>query len=121
MTKPPRAPSGTSAATPTALPICAAALRTPEAMPCSESGRALVPDAVEATEAQPRPVPMSTNETTSAAGVSVSSAAAPAPIAASPTAIACGGRSIEPAITARLNGTHQRPASSAERPSSSCW
>ena len=60
MTKPARAPSGTSAATPTALPICAAAFRTAEAMPCSESGRALVPDAVEATEAQPRPVALTT-------------------------------------------------------------
>ena len=55
VTKPPRAPSGTSAATPSALPSWAAAFRTPAAMPWAESGSALVPDVVDATDAQPRP------------------------------------------------------------------
>ena len=119
--QPPRKPSGTLTARPSAVPTCAAAFRTPEAMPCSVSPSAAVPDAVEATADTPSPAPMSTNAGRRAAGDCASSTSAPAPIAARPPLIAPRRASSDAAITARLNGAHQRPVSSGPRPSVSCW
>ena len=71
-------------ARPSAVPIWAAALSTPEAMPCSSSGSASVPDAVEATAAAPRPAPISTKDSAKPALESVTSASAPAATATRP-------------------------------------
>ena len=108
------------------MPTCAAALRTPEAMPCSVSSSAAVPDAVEATADTPSPAPMSRKAGRRAAGDWASSTSAPAAIAARPPLMAARadqparGASSDPAITARLKGAHHRPASSGPRPSAPC-
>src|SRR5215212_9071383 len=125
---------GIRIASPSTVPIWAAEFNSPEARPCSAPSAAAIPEAVEATEAHPRPEPMRTKpgiryqRYPPPCGLIPKKQTAPAAIASSPhtivafrpTRVTIRGPSRDPPMTARLKGGNTRPASAGGYPRTCC-